>query len=421
MDRFLIYGGTPLKGTVTTARAKNAVLPLLAACLLTEDTCTIKDIPLLEDVNTMLKLLRTIGARVEQDGRTVRITARGKLNREAPYDIVRRMRASYYVLGPLLARFGNCRVSLPGGCAIGPRPVDLHIKGITALGARVKIDGGYIHARAKSLRGARVMLEGYKGPSVGATINTMMAATLARGETVIEGAACEPEVVDTARFLTAMGAQIHGAGTPEIHIFGAKELGGARHLPIPDRIEAGTFAVAAAITRGAVEITNCCPEHLTAVITRLRELGAEVETGADRLFVRMRSRPRPVNIATAPYPGFPTDLQAQFTALATIARGTSTITENIFESRFLHALELNRMGASIDITGNMAVIHGVERLTGAQVMASDLRASAALVLAGLAARGQTEILRIYHLDRGYEQMEKKIARLGGKIKRIRDS
>ncbi len=418
MDRFLIRGGTPLKGTVTTARAKNAVLPLLAACLLTEDTCIIEDVPLLEDVSTMLKLLKTIGARVEQNNRTVKITARGKLNREAPYDIVRRMRASYYVLGPLLARFGNCRVSLPGGCAIGPRPVDLHIKGITALGARVTVARGYIHARAKSLHGGTVMLEGYKGPSVGATINTMMAATLARGETVIEGAACEPEVVDTARFLSAMGASIKGAGTPEIHISGGKELAGARHLPIPDRIEAGTFAVAAAITRGEVEITNCCPEHLTAVITKLRELGAEVETSADRLCVRTNSRPGPINISTAPYPGFPTDLQAQFTALLALARGTSTVTENIFESRFLHALELNRMGASIDINGNMAIIHGVERLTGAQVMASDLRASAALVLAGLAARGQTEILRIYHLDRGYEQLEKKVNQLGGKIKRI---
>lgn len=419
MDRFLIQGGKPLRGTVTTARAKNAVLPLLAACLLTEDTCIIHDLPAVEDVNTMIKLLQTIGVQIEQKGHTARLTARGKLNPEAPYDIVRKMRASYYVLGPLLARFGTCRVSLPGGCAIGPRPVDLHIKGITALGARVAIEQGYIHARARRLKSNTIMLEGYKGPSVGATINTIMAATLATGETVIEGAACEPEVVDLANFLTAMGAKITGAGTPKIQIKGVKKLSGATHRPIPDRIEAGTFAVATAITRGSVEITDCAPEHLTAVITKLREVGAQVEVADSRLKVEMNSRPKNTKISTAPYPGFPTDLQAQFTALLAIADGTSTITENIFESRFLHALELNRMGASIDINGNIALIHGVKKLEGAQVMASDLRAGAALVLAGLAARGKTEILRVYHLDRGYEQLEKKLARLGGKIKRIR--
>lgn len=419
MDRFLIQGGEPLRGTVATARAKNAVLPLLAACLLTEDTCIVEDLPALEDVNTMIKLLQIIGVQIEQKGRTAHLTARGKLNLEAPYDIVRKMRASYYVLGPLLARFGTCRVSLPGGCAIGPRPVDLHIKGITALGARIAVEQGYIHARARRLKGNTIMLEGYKGPSVGATINTMMAATLASGETVIEGAACEPEVVDLANFLTTMGAKITGAGTPKIQIEGVKKLSGATHRPIPDRIEAGTFAVATAITRGSVEITNCEPRHLTAVITKLRELGARVEVADSRLKIEMNSRPKNTKISTAPYPGFPTDLQAQFTALLAIADGTSTITENIFESRFLHALELNRMGASIDINGNIAIIHGVEKLQGAQVMASDLRASATLVLAGLAARGKTEILRIYHLNRGYEQLEKKLARLGGKIKRIR--
>lgn len=414
----MIRGGVPLRGTVAVSRAKNAVLPELAACLLTEDSCVIEDIPLLEDVNTMLKLLVLIGAKVEQKGRLLKITARGKLKLEAPYDIVRKMRASYYVLGPLLARFGSCRVSLPGGCAIGPRPVDLHLKGVNALGAQVKIERGYIHARAKRLKGSTMMLEGYKGPSVGATINTMMAATLAQGETVIQGAACEPEVVDLAQFLNAMGARVEGAGTPEIRIKGVAELHGARWRPIPDRIETGTFAVAAALTGGAIEITGCEPAHLTAAIVKLREVGARVETGDQSMFVEMKGRPESTNISTAPYPGFPTDLQAQFTALLAIARGTSTITENIFESRFLHALELNRMGASIDIAGNMAVIHGVERLDGAQVMASDLRASATLVLAGLAARGQTEVLRIYHLDRGYEHLEKKIARLGGKIKRI---
>uniref|UniRef100_A0A7C1NQF3 UDP-N-acetylglucosamine 1-carboxyvinyltransferase n=1 Tax=candidate division WOR-3 bacterium TaxID=2052148 RepID=A0A7C1NQF3_UNCW3 len=418
MDRFKIRGGRPLRGEVRVARAKNAVLPLLAAALLSEDTCVIDDVPFLDDVVTMLKLLESIGVKVEMKDRTIKISAAGRLNPEAPYDIVRKMRASYYVLGPLLARFGDCRVSLPGGCAIGPRPVDLHLKGITALGARVKIEKGYIHARARSLRGNTMMLEGQKGPSVGATINTMMAAVLARGETVIEGAACEPEVVDVAQFLSKMGADINGAGTPTITVRGVKELRGARHTPIPDRIEAGTFAVAAAITRGRVEIIGCEPRHLTAVITKLQESGIRVEAGADRLLVEARSRPQAVKISTAPYPGFPTDLQAQFTALLSIAQGTSTVTENIFESRFLHCLELNRMGALIDITGNMAVIHGVEQLEGAQVMASDLRASAALVLAGLAARGQTEILRIYHLDRGYERLENKLKPLGADIRRV---
>ncbi|MEO0021754.1 MAG: UDP-N-acetylglucosamine 1-carboxyvinyltransferase [candidate division WOR-3 bacterium] len=418
MDRFRIRGGRPLRGEVRVARAKNAVLPLLAAALLSEDTCVIEEVPFLDDVATMLKLLKSIGVRVEMRNRTVRISATGRLKPEAPYDIVRKMRASYYVLGPLLARFGDCRVSLPGGCAIGPRPVDLHLKGITALGAKVKIEKGYIHARARLLRGNTMMLEGQKGPSVGATINTMMAAVLARGETVIEGAACEPEVVDVAQFLSKMGAEITGAGTPTIIIRGVKELRGVRHTPIPDRIEAGTFAAAAAITRGRVEIIGCEPRHLTAVITKLQESGVRVEAGADRLLVEAGSRPQAVKISTAPYPGFPTDLQAQFTALLSIAQGTSTVTENIFESRFLHCLELNRMGALIDITGNMAVIHGVEQLEGAQVMASDLRASAALVLAGLAARGQTEILRIYHLDRGYERLENKLKPLGADIRRV---
>ncbi|MGQ9708396.1 MAG: UDP-N-acetylglucosamine 1-carboxyvinyltransferase, partial [bacterium] len=306
MDRFLIRGGRPLTGKVITARAKNAVLPLLAACLLTEETCTITEVPLLEDVQTMLKLLKTIGARVEMKKRQVHVTAAGQLNPEAPYDIVRKMRASYYVLGPLLARFGDCRVSLPGGCAIGPRPVDLHLKGIAGLGAKVKIERGYIRARAKTIRGATMMLEGQKGPSVGATINTMIAATLARGKTIIEGAACEPEVEDVARFLNAMGAKISGAGTPQIVIQGVKRLSGARHCPIPDRIEAGTFAVAAAITQGRMEIANCQPRHLTAVITKLQEIGAKIESTENSIVVEMKNRPRATKISTAPFPGFPT-------------------------------------------------------------------------------------------------------------------
>jgi UDP-N-acetylglucosamine 1-carboxyvinyltransferase len=418
MDKFLVRGGRRLEGRVTVACAKNAVLPILAGCLLTDEPCTIRGVPQLEDVAMMLKLLAVLGARVERRGRTVTITPGSRLDRTAPYDIVRRMRASYYVLGPLLGRFGDCRVSLPGGCAIGPRPVDLHLKGIAALGATVKLEHGYIHARARRLRGATMVLEGANGPSVGATCNVMMAAALARGETVIEGAAAEPEVADLAAFVNCLGGRIEGAGTPTVRICGVKTLHGADYRPIPDRIEAGTYAVAAAITRGRVEIASCNPDHLVAVVAKLREAGATVETGRSSMTVSAADRPAAVHISTAPYPGFPTDLQAQFTALLCLGRGTGVVTENIFESRFLHALELNRMGARIDITGNMAVILGVERLTSAQVMASDLRASAALVLAGMATRGTTEILRIYHLDRGYEKIETKLRALGARIERV---
>ena len=418
MDKFLIHGPTRLEGSVANSTAKNAVLPILAACLLAEEPCVIHEVPLLEDVNTMARLLRSMGVKVTLRRRTMEIVAGGDIEHTADYDIVRKMRASYYVLGPLLARFGDARVSLPGGCAIGPRPVDLHLKGIAALGAEVKLEHGYIHATGRPLRGGTMLLEGASGPSVGATANTMMAASLAGGETVIEAAACEPEVIDLAGFLIAMGAKIEGQGTPVIKIKGVKRLHGAEYRPIPDRIEAGTLAVAAAITRGNLEITNCEPEHLTAVIDRLRQAGATVETGKRRLIVSAGKRPEPVTIATAPYPGFPTDLQAQFTALLAIGRGASVVTENVFEARFMHVLELNRMGAKIDINGRAAVIQGVEQLSGAQVMASDLRASAALVLAGLAARGDTEVQRIYHLDRGYESLELKLGGVGAKIERV---
>ncbi len=418
MDKFLIHGPTRLEGSVANVTAKNAVLPILAACLLTEEPCIIRDVPLLEDVSTMARLLRSMGVKVELRKRTMKIAASGKVERTAAYDIVRKMRASYYVLGPLLGRFGDARVSLPGGCAIGPRPVDLHLKGIAALGAEVKLEHGYIHAKGRLLRGGTMVLEGASGPSVGATANTMMAASLASGETVIEGAACEPEVVDLAGFLIAMGAKIEGHGTPVIRIKGVKRLHGADYRPIPDRVEAGTLAVAAAITRGNLEINGCEPEHLTAVISLLRQAGATVETGKRRLVVSAERRAGPVTVATAPYPGFPTDLQAQFTALLATGLGTSVVTENVFESRFLHVLELNRMGAKIDINGRTAVIQGVERLSGAQVMASDLRASAALVLAAIAARGDTEIQRIYHLDRGYESLEQKLGAVGAKIERV---
>ncbi len=418
MDRFIIRGGRPLKGTVTVASSKNAVLPILGACLLTEEECTIRNVPQLEDVRTMLRLLRAVGAGVSVSGRTVRIRAPGPLEKQAPYNIVRKMRAGYYVLGPLLGRFGEARVSLPGGCAIGSRPLDLHLKGMAALGARVELKHGYIDARARKLRGAQVSLEGTKGPSVGATANVMMAAVLSKGETVIKGAACEPELVDLAEFLNKMGARVEGAGTAEVRIRGVAQLGRAVHRPIPDRIEAGTLAAAAALTRGKVKIRNCRPEHLVTVIDKLRQAGAVVETRGRTMLVSARARPKPVNISTASYPGFPTDLQAQFTALLSIGRGTSIITENIFEARFMHVMELNRMGARIDINGNMAVVQGVERLCSAQVMASDLRASAALVLAGLVAQGKTEVLRIYHLDRGYERLEKKLASLGAQVERV---
>jgi len=417
MDKFVIRGPTRLAGAVPTAAAKNAVLPILAACLLTEEPCIIRDVPQLEDVRTMVRLLRSLGVQVEQRRRTVKVMAAGRIERTATYDIVRKMRAGYYVLGPLLGRFGDARVSLPGGCAIGPRPVDLHLKGIAALGAEVSLEHGYIHASG-TLRGGTMLLEGASGPSVGATANTMMAAVLADGETVIQGAACEPEVCDLAGFLTAMGARIEGCGTPVVRVKGTKRLHGADYRPIPDRIEAGTLAVAAAISRGSLEITNCEPTHLTSVIDRLRQAGSTVETGKRKLVVDAERRPAPVTITTAPYPGFPTDLQAQFTALLSVGDGTSVVTENVFESRFLHALELNRMGAKIDVNGRIAVIQGAEYLSGAQVMASDLRASAALVLAGLAAKGETEVQRIYHLDRGYESLEKKLGSVGAKIERV---
>jgi UDP-N-acetylglucosamine 1-carboxyvinyltransferase len=420
MDRLLVRGGPQLNGTVAVASAKNAVLPVLAATLLTEEPCTIRNVPLLADVSTMVRLLTVMGVSVTRQGRSITATAAGRIDKAAPYDIVRKMRASYYVLGPLLARFGRAKVSLPGGCAIGPRPVDLHLKGMEALGARVRVEHGYIVAQGRPLKGNTVLLEGPNGPSVGATANTMMAAVLARGETVIEGAACEPEVVDLAEFLNSMGARVQGFGTPLVRIQGVRRLKGVTHRPIPDRIEAGTLAVAGAITGGRVELTNCRPEQMTAALDKLREVGVRVETGRNSLLVEAEGRPVAANVSTGPYPRFPTDLQAQFTALLSIARGTSVVTENVFESRFLHALELNRMGARIAISGNMAVVQGVERLSSAQVMASDLRASAALVMAGLVARGQSEILRIYHLDRGYEKLERKLTRLGARIERVSD-
>jgi UDP-N-acetylglucosamine 1-carboxyvinyltransferase len=389
----------------------------MAATLLADSACVLHNVPALEDIKTMVEMLRALNARVEVRGKNLVIDASGELGVEAPYDIVRKMRASYYVLGPLLGRLKKAKVALPGGCAIGPRPIDLHLKGMRKLGAKVRVEHGYVRSEAKALIGNEMVLEGVKGASVGATCNVMMAAVLASGRTVIKGAACEPEVVDLASFLLKMGAEIKGAGTPTITIEGVNRLSGADWTPIPDRIETGTFAVASVITRGDVEITNCIPDHIFAVLEILKEVGAEVATGSNYIRVRAAGPPKSVSITTAPYPGFPTDMQAQFMALLSLAPGTSTITETIFEARFLHALELARLGADITLDGSTAIIRGVEKLTGAQVMASDLRASAALVLAGLAAEGETQISRIYHLDRGYESLEQKLSGLGAEVRR----
>ncbi len=400
--------------------SKNATLPILAACLLTEEPCTINDIPQLQDVKTMIGLLSSLGADVKSDKNKVTICAGNKLSLEAPYEIVSKMRASYYVLGPLLARFHKAKVYFPGGCAIGPRPIDLHIKGMENLGAEIQVEHGYIDAKTKSLRGTNILLEGTSGPSVGATVNVMMAASLAQGTTTIIGAALEPEIVDLANFLNSIGAKIESAGSSNIKITGVKKLKGGEWTPISDRIEAGSFACAAAITHGKIEIDNCSPEHLGVVNLILRSIGCEIAESKNKLVINAASNLRPTSIITAPYPGFPTDLQAQFMSVLSIADGTSLITENVFKSRFSHALELNRMGAQIKIEDNVAVINGIKILSGAHVMASDLRASVALVIAGLAAQGETSVSRIYHLDRGYEHIEEKLQKLGANIKRVTD-
>ena len=396
--------------------AKNAALPILAAGLLTEEPVTIRNVPQLHDVTTMQRLLRRMGVAVTagQSG-VVRIDAGRIAEAVAPYDLVKTMRASILVLGPLLARHGEARVSLPGGCAIGARPVNLHVAGLEAMGAEIGVEGGYIHAKAGRLAGARIVQETV---TVTGTENLMMAATLASGRTVIENAAREPEVVDLAACLIAMGASIAGAGTDTIVIEGRDRLGGCEYRVLPDRIETGTFLVAGAITGGRVRVTDTDPSYLDAVIAKLREAGAEVGTGPDWIEVAMRGRPRPVDIRTAPHPGFPTDMQAQFAALDAVADGVGTIVETIFENRFMHMLELRRLGADVRIEGHTAVVHGVPRLSGAPVMATDLRASASLVLAGLVAEGTTDVQRIYHIDRGYEHIEEKLRGLGASIRRL---
>jgi UDP-N-acetylglucosamine 1-carboxyvinyltransferase len=373
------------------------------------------------DVRTMTRLLETLGAGVDFSAGTLRIDCTGPLHPEARYELVRTMRASYYVLGPLLAREGKARVSLPGGCAIGARPIDLHLKGLRGLGAKIEIDHGYIDARApQGLLGAELFLAGRHGSSVGATINVLFAAVLAKGTTLIEQAACEPEVVDTADFLRSMGARIEGAGTPHLRIDGVDELRPAEHRVIPDRIEAGTLCVAAIMTRGDVRVEACDPGQLGAVLSKLKSVGASLELGDRWVHIRSDGELKPLEIEVAPYPGFPTDMQAQMMSLATTIPGISVITETIFENRFLHVPELVRMGANITVEGNSAIVKGVGALAGAPVMASDLRASAALVLAGLIARGTTEVRRVYHLDRGYENLERKLAGVGAVIERVKE-
>lgn len=417
MEKFVITGGRPLDGEVRVSGAKNATLPILAASLLTDERVMVGNIPHLNDVTTTIKLLARMGVGVTvHEGMRVEVDAGTIRDLEAPYDLVRTMRASILVLGPLVGRFGRADVSLPGGCAIGARPVDLHVAGLRAMGAEVEIEDGYIRARADRLRGCHLVLDTV---TVTGTENLMMAACLAEGETVIENAAREPEVVDLAQFLNRMGAKISGAGTNAIVIQGTQRLHGAVYDVQPDRIETGTFLVAAAITGGRVRVRGARPQDLEAVLAKLRAAGAAVATGDDWIEVDMRGRrPVSVDISTAPYPAFPTDMQAQFMALDCVADGTGTIIENVFENRFMHAQELQRMGADIRIQGHTAVVRGVERLKAAPVMATDLRASASLVLAGLAAEGETVVDRIYHIDRGYECIEEKLRQLGAEIRRL---
>jgi UDP-N-acetylglucosamine 1-carboxyvinyltransferase len=417
LDKFQITGGRRLEGAVRASGAKNAALPILAAALLTDRPLTLRNVPRLHDVRTMIRLLARMGAAAKAgaDGE-VRVDGGGLKEAVAPYDLVKTMRASILVLGPLVARHGEARVSLPGGCAIGARPVNLHVAGLEAMGAEVSIEGGYIHAKAARLNGARIVQETV---TVTGTENLMMAATLAKGRTVIENAAREPEVVDLAACLTAMGAGITGAGTDTILVEGRERLDGCEHRVLPDRIETGTFLVAGAITGGRVRVEGAEPAHLDAVIAKLREARATVTVGRDWIEVDMRGRrPGSVDIRTAPHPGFPTDMQAQFAALDAVADGVGTIVETIFENRFMHMLELRRLGADVKIEGHTAVIRGAPRLSGAPVMATDLRASASLVLAGLVAEGTTDVQRIYHIDRGYERIEEKMRGLGADIRRM---
>ena len=416
MDKLKISGGVPLRGEIPISGAKNAALPILCASLLTADDLVVDNVPQLQDVATALKLLRQMGVVAERDGAAVRLNASSVAHPEAPYELVKTMRAAILVLGPLVARFGRARVSLPGGCAIGARPVDQHIKGLELMGAQIHIEGGYLIAEATRLKGTRIVTDMV---TVTGTENLLMAATLASGETVIENAAREPEVTDLAHALIAMGARIDGVGTDRLVVHGVERLHGAQHRVMPDRIETGTFLCAVTATGGDVLLRGAAPSTLDAVLDKLRDAGAMLDCTADTIRVRMSGRPGAVSLRTAPYPAFPTDMQAQFMALDCIAEGVGQVTETIFENRFMHVLELQRLGAHISIEGNTAVVQGVGQLTGAQVMATDLRASASLVVAGLVAEGETVIDRIYHLDRGYEAMEAKLGRVGARIERVK--
>ena len=417
MESLLIKGGVPLHGEVQISGAKNAVLPILAATLLTGDKCVIHRVPDLSDVGFMGKILASLGATVKIDGNTVTVQA-AKIKPHGDYDLIRKMRGSICILGPLLGRLGKAQVSLPGGCVIGTRPIDLHLKGMRDLGTKIIIEKGYVVAKAPRLLGTETFLGGRSGPTVLGTANVMMAASLAEGVTIIESAACEPEVIDLANFLNAMGAKISGAGSPTVTITGVKELHGAEHEVIPDRIEAATFAIAAAATNGEVRIKGARADHLHAVLDKLREAGVKIERSGPDLVVKRGSRLKPVDITTLPYSGFPTDVQAQMMALMALTPGISIITERIFESRFMHVPEMARLGADISIEGPSAIVKGGRPLSGAPVMASDLRASAALVIAGMTAKGSTQVNRIYHLDRGYEKIDEKLKQLGARIERV---
>ncbi len=418
VDKLLITGGTQLSGAIRISGSKNSSLPVLAATLLADEPVTVGNLPHLQDVTTMIELLGTMGIELLiNDKLDVEINANTIKEFNAPYELVRTMRASILVLGPMLAHFGEANVSLPGGCAIGSRPVDIHLKGLEAMGADIRVENGYVHAKVDGrLKGAHLVLETV---TVGGTENLMMAATLADGETIIENAAREPEVVDLANCLISMGANIEGAGTDKITINGVPRLSGTHYQVIPDRIETGTYLVAAAATRGRVLVKDAKPDNIDAILSKLEETGAHINVGEDWIELDMKGeRPRAVNVKTAPYPALPTDMQAQFTSLNSVAVGTGTVTETVFENRFMHVQELNRMGAQIALEGHSAICTGVEQLTGAPVMATDLRASASLVIAGLVARGTTVVDRIYHIDRGYECIEEKLQLLGAHIKRI---
>ena len=421
MDKIIIQGGKSLAGEVTVSGSKNAALPVLISSLLTAESCTYQGVPHLADIRTTVKLLSGLGVKVDQrrwledaDDLSLRADRISKL--EAPYDLVKTMRASFLVLGPLVGRFGQARVSTPGGCAIGARPINLHLKGLQAMGATIEQSHGYIEATAAKLRGAKIYLD---LPSVGATENLMMAATLAEGTTLIENAAKEPEIEDLAKALNEMGAEVTGAGTDVIHVDGVDSLGGTNHRIIPDRIESGSFVIAAAVSGGDVLIRGARADHLEAFLIKVKEAGVVLTADDDGIRVQRNGKIKSVDVTTLPYPGFPTDLQAQMMVLMAVADGVSVITETIFENRFMHAQELDRMGAQIKLEGNRAVVRGVRELSGAPVMASDLRASVALVLAGLVANGTTEVSRVYHLDRGYEQIERKLSFLGGQIVRVK--